>query len=51
MTYNEWVKEFRVSSAYIKPTNYYQYNIWNIEYNHSPIQKIVNAITKKIKLW
>ena len=26
LTYNEWVKEYKVSSSYVEPTNYYQGN-------------------------
>ena len=26
LTYNEWVKEYKVSSSYVEPTKYYQGN-------------------------
>jgi len=26
LTYNEWVKEYKVSSGYVEPTKYYQGN-------------------------
>ena len=51
LTEQEWITEFKVGMYYIKPTNYYPYNEWNMEYNKSIFDRIISTITKKIKLW
>lgn len=47
-TFEDWVKEFRVSSGYVKPTNYYAQNEWNMLYKLSMFQRIFKTIIKYI---
>ena len=46
-TFHDWVREFRVGSAYTKPTPYFSQHDWQIKKEDN----IIKTILKSIFLW